>query len=99
MNAFERVIVALLAGLCFVVIVTREGNHFTTLGEGVYCYPLESLADDVEYMEGRVIGILEGKDVEYYQIVYDSDGEGKDLNREIVVKPNQNLYLIGIVDK
>ena len=77
--------------------VERKGNHFTSLGEGVYCYLLDNISDDMDYMEERIIGVMGGVDIEYYQIVYDSDSDNKDLSNEVVIKPGQPLYLLALL--
>ena len=75
--------------------VKRTGNHYTSMGEGTYCYTLEDYSK-LTPIEGRVIGILEG-DVEYYKVVYDSGDTRKDLDNEVLIKPDQTVYLVEII--
>lgn len=75
--------------------VERTGNHYTSMGEGTYCYLLDDL-DEVTPMEGRVIGILTGN-VEYYIVAYDSGGDSKEETQEVVIKPGQELILTDII--
>lgn len=76
--------------------ISQEGNHYTTLGEGLYMYNMESSYVRNRYLKkDRICLYLDGKDIDYYHIVWYNDGDKSD---EILIPSHEKVEVLNIFD-